>query len=101
MGNDGSGVRRVAGLHPTEEGQEGGGVLWYAVVRPRRELELTNFPFLTRAILETTVRGLEWRITAPQLRTCLNHQLDLAQTFRPVEYKHHQRSLTTGYNLWQ
>lgn len=57
VGNDGSGIRRVAGLHPTEEGQEGGGVLWHAVIRPRRELELTNFPLLTRAILETTVRG--------------------------------------------
>lgn len=57
MGDDGSGVRRVAGLHPTEEGQEGGRVLWYSVVRPRRELELTNLPLLTRTILETTERG--------------------------------------------
>lgn len=57
MGDDGSGVRRVAGLHPTEEGQEGGRVLWYAVVGPRCELELTNLPLLTRAILERTERG--------------------------------------------
>lgn len=52
MGDDGSGIRRVAGLHPTEEGQERGWVLWHAVVRPRRELELTNLPLLARAILE-------------------------------------------------
>lgn len=57
MGDDGSGVRRVAGLHPAEEGQEGGRVLWYAMVRPRRELELTNLPLLTRAILQRTDRA--------------------------------------------
>lgn len=56
MGDDWSGIRRVAGLHPTEEGQEGGRVLWYTVVRPRCELELTNLPLLTGAILEKTAR---------------------------------------------
>ncbi len=60
MGDDGSSIRRVAGLHPTEEGQEGGRVLWYAMVRPRCELELTNLPLLTRTVLERTERcGLD------------------------------------------
>lgn len=52
MSDDGTGVGRVAGLHPTEEGQEGGRVLWNAVVGPRRELELANFPLFTRAVLK-------------------------------------------------
>lgn len=62
MGDDGSGVRRVAGLYPTEEGQEGGRVLGYTVVRPRRELELTNLPLLTRAILERTERWVGYGV---------------------------------------
>lgn len=57
MSDDGTGVRRVAGLHPTQEGQEGGRVLGNAVVRPRRELELANFPLLARAVLKE--RGSE------------------------------------------
>lgn len=52
MGDYGSCIRWVAGLHSAEEGQEGGGVLGHAMVRPRRELELTHLPLLTRAILE-------------------------------------------------
>lgn len=57
VSDDGTGVRRVAGLHPTQEGQEGGGVLGNAVVRPRRELELANFPLLARAVLKERGRS--------------------------------------------
>lgn len=52
MGDDGSGVGRVAGLYSAKEGQEGGGVLGNTVVRPRRELELTHLPLLTGAVLQ-------------------------------------------------
>lgn len=52
MCDDGSGVRRVAGLHPAQKSQERRGVLWHAVVRPRCELELTNLPLLTGSVLE-------------------------------------------------
>ena len=58
VGNDGSSVRRVAGLYPTEEGKEGGRVLRYTVVGPRRELELANLPLLAGAILERTERWI-------------------------------------------
>jgi len=51
VGDDGPGVRRVAGLDPAEEGQEGGRVLGDPVVRPRRELELTDLSLLTGAAL--------------------------------------------------
>lgn len=54
MSDDGSGIRRVAGLYSAEEGQEGGRVLGYTVVRPRRELELTDLALLTGAVLEKT-----------------------------------------------
>lgn len=56
MGDDGSGVGRVAGLYPAKEGQEGGGVLGNTVVRPRRELELTDLPLLTGAVLQEDKR---------------------------------------------
>jgi len=49
--DDGPGVRGVAGLDPAQEGQEGGGVLRDAVVRPRRKLELSHLTLLTRSIL--------------------------------------------------
>lgn len=58
VSNDGSGIGRVAGLHPTKEGQERSGVLWNAVVRPRRELELANFSLFTRAILKERARNV-------------------------------------------
>lgn len=51
VGDNGSSVWWVAGLHPPQEGQERGGVLRHSVVRPRRELELPHFPLLARAIL--------------------------------------------------
>lgn len=51
VGDDGSGVRRVAGFDPAEEVEEGGGVLRHAVIRPRCELELTYFPPLAAATL--------------------------------------------------
>lgn len=51
-------VRRIAGLHPSEEGQEQGGVLGHPVVRPGRELELPHLPLLAGAVLvvETETR---------------------------------------------
>lgn len=62
MGDDGSSVRRVTGLHPTKEGQEGGWVLRYTVVRPRCELELTDFTLLTRAILKSVERWVGYSV---------------------------------------
>lgn len=58
MSNDGSGIGRVAGLHPTEEGQKGGGVLRNAVVGPGRELELANFPLFTGAVLKERAKNV-------------------------------------------
>lgn len=64
MSDDGSGIRRVAGLYSAEEGQEGGRVLGYTVVRPRRELELTDLALLTGAVLEKKqnkrIKDKEW-----------------------------------------
>lgn len=56
MGDDGSGVRRVAGFDPAEEVEEGGGILRHAVIRPGRELELTYFPPLAAAALRGKTR---------------------------------------------
>lgn len=67
MGDDGSGVRRVAGFDPAEEVEEGGRILRHAVIRPGCELELTNFPPLAAAALQETTQpdGLcaVWRIS--------------------------------------
>ena len=58
MDHHGPGVRGVAGLDAAQEGQEGGGVLGHAVVRPGRELELADLPLLVGATLEVReVRG--------------------------------------------
>lgn len=51
MGDDGAGVRRVAGFDPAEEVEEGGGILRHAVIWPGSELELTHFPSLAAAAL--------------------------------------------------
>lgn len=47
----GTGVWRVAGLHPAQESQEGGRVFGDPVIRPGRELEVTNFTLLVGAAL--------------------------------------------------
>jgi len=47
----GASVEGAAGLHPAEEGQGGGGVLWDTVVRPGQELELFHLPPLAGAVL--------------------------------------------------
>lgn len=52
MHHDGTSVWGVAGFHPSQEGQERGGVLGHAVVRPRRELELPHLALLTGAVLQ-------------------------------------------------
>lgn len=62
MSNDGTSIGRVAGLHPAEEGQEGGGVLGNAVVGPRRELELANFPLFAGAVLKQRRRNERERL---------------------------------------
>lgn len=49
-------VWRIAGLHPSQEGQEQGGVFGHPVVRPGRELELPHLPLLAGAVLEVENR---------------------------------------------
>lgn len=44
--NDGPCVGRVERLDSLQEHEEGRRVLWYAVVRPRRELQLTHLSSL-------------------------------------------------------
>lgn len=51
VNHHGAGVRRVAGLHSAQERQEGGGVLGNSVIRPGRELEVTDLPLLVGAAL--------------------------------------------------
>lgn len=51
VSDDGSGIRRVAGFHPAEEVEEGGGILWHAVIWPSCKLELTNLSPLAAATL--------------------------------------------------
>lgn len=51
MDDHGTGVWRVAGLHPAQESQEGRGVFGDPVIRPGRELEVTNFTLLIGAAL--------------------------------------------------
>lgn len=50
-------VRGIARLHPSQEGQEQGGVLGHPVVRPGRELELPHLPLLAGAVLEAESGG--------------------------------------------
>lgn len=52
MDNHGSCIWGVAGLDPTKEGQERGWVLRHTVVRPGRELEVTDFALLIGAALD-------------------------------------------------
>lgn len=49
----GSGVRRVAGFDPAQEGQERRGMFRDAVIRPRRELELPHLSLLAGAVLNS------------------------------------------------
>ena len=58
----GSGIWGVAGLDAAQEGQEGGGVLGHAMVRPGRELELADLPLLVGAALEREVTDHSVRI---------------------------------------
>lgn len=51
VSDDGSSIRRVAGFDPAEEVEEGGGVLWNAMIGPRCELELTHLSSLTASTL--------------------------------------------------
>lgn len=51
------GVWRIAGFHPSQEGQEGRGVLRNPVVGPGRELKLPHLSLLTGTILN--YRGKE------------------------------------------
>jgi len=44
-------IWRIARFHPSQEGQERGGVLRYPVVRPGRELELPHLSLLAGAVL--------------------------------------------------
>lgn len=54
MDDHGPRICRVAGLHPSQEGQERSRVLGYAVVWPGCELEVTNLTLLIGATLENT-----------------------------------------------
>lgn len=44
-------IWRIAGLYPSKEGQDGGGVLWNPMVWPGHELELSHLSLLTGTIL--------------------------------------------------
>ena len=57
MDDHGSCIWRVAGLNPPEEGQEGRRVLGHPVVRPGRELEVTNLTLLIGAALDKQQKG--------------------------------------------
>lgn len=48
-------VWRIASFHPSQEGQERSGVLWYPVVWPGRKLELPHLSLLTGAVLNMQV----------------------------------------------
>ena len=52
-------IWRIAGFHPSQEGQERGGVLRYPVVRPGCELELPHLSLLTGAVLNVDTEGRE------------------------------------------
>lgn len=49
---DGASIWWVAGLDTSHEHQQWGRVIWDTMVRPGRELELSNFTLLREAILE-------------------------------------------------
>lgn len=51
VSDDGPCIWWIAGLYPPQECQEGRWVLGHAMIRPRCELELTNFTLFTRTIL--------------------------------------------------
>lgn len=51
VSDDRSGIRRVAGFDPAEEVEEGGGILWHAVIWPGCKLKLTHFSPFTAATL--------------------------------------------------
>lgn len=63
MDNHGTGIWRVAGLHPAQESQEGCGVFGDPMIWPGRKLEVTNFTLLIGAALnertDNRVRGDE------------------------------------------
>lgn len=48
----GPSVWRIAGLYPSKKGQDGCGILRNPVVGPGHELELSDLPLLTGAILQ-------------------------------------------------
>lgn len=60
--NHGASVRRVAGLNPAQESQEGRGVFGDTMIWPGRELEVTDFTLLIGATLnkwtDKSVKGL-------------------------------------------
>lgn len=51
MSDDGSSIRWIAGFDPAKEVEEGGGILWHAMIGPGCELELTHFSSLTASTL--------------------------------------------------
>lgn len=80
MSDDGSGVRGVAGFDPAEEVEEGSGILWYAVIRPGCELELTHFPPLAAAALRGKNTG-RWFVHSVARLFCVMAHYNTKTTF--------------------
>lgn len=53
-------IWRIASFHPSQEGQEWSGVLWYPMVRPGRELELPHLSLFTGAVLSMEMNKGKW-----------------------------------------
>lgn len=52
------GIWRIAGLHTSQEGQDGRRILGYPVIGPGHELELSDFSLFTGAILQQRQNGI-------------------------------------------
>lgn len=70
----GASVRWVAGLNSAQERQEGGGVFRDPVIRPGRELEVTDLPLLVGAALRKPTRMFDM-VKFMNLSTCVSKQL--------------------------
>lgn len=68
----GASVRWVAGLNSAQERQEGGGVFRDPVIRPGRELEVTDLPLLVGAALRKPTIDM---VKFMNLSTCVSKQL--------------------------
>lgn len=73
MDDHGTGVWRVAGLHPAQESQERCGVFGDPMIWPGCKLEVTNFPLLIGAALNkrTNIRVRGNEILVVDLHMCI------------------------------